>query len=115
VVALSADGGYVKWSLDRPVSPMVGGLAVANGLVYVMSPVEEPTPMVSPPEWALLAIDAETGALRKRIAFPGRALGSPVVADGHVYVPNGNAALAAYGQFPTGALMRLGLPDCAAD
>lgn len=115
VVALSADGGHVKWSLDRPVSPLVGGLAVANGLVYLQSPVEEPTPLTSPPEWALLAVDAKTGAVRKRIAFPGRAIGSPVVADGHVYVTDGNVALGAYGLFPAGALIRLGLSDDCAD
>ena len=47
--------------------------------------------------------------MEKRITFPGRALGSPVVADGHVYVTNGNGALPAYGIVPEGALIRLGV------
>ena len=112
VVALSADGSRVQWSLDLPVSPLVGGLAVANHLVYFQSPVAEAAPLSDPPQWALYAADVRTGAVRKRITFPGRAIGSPVVADGHVYVTNGNVALAAYGTFPEGALIRLGLSDC---
>lgn len=109
VVALSADGSGVQWSLDFPVSPLVGGLAVANHLVYFQSPVEEAVPLSDPPRWGLYAVDASTGVVRKRITFPGRAIGSPVVADGHVYVTEGNVALGAYGIVPEGALIRLGL------
>jgi polyvinyl alcohol dehydrogenase (cytochrome) len=112
VVALSADGADVHWRFDIPVSPLVGGLAVANHLVYFQSPVEEAVPRSDPPLWALYALDARTGAVRKRLTFPGRAIGSPIVADGHVYVTNGNVALGAYGVVPQGALMRLGLSDC---
>jgi polyvinyl alcohol dehydrogenase (cytochrome) len=111
VVALSEDGAQVRWSLAIPASPLVGGLAVANGLVYFQSPVEEAVPGVAPPEWGLYAVDAAVGEVRLRMTFPGRAIGSPVVADGHVYVTSGNVALGAYGIVPEGALLRLGLPD----
>jgi len=110
VVALSADGAETRWHIDLPVSPLVGGLAVANHLVYFQSPVEEATPFTDPAQWALYAVDAATGAVRKRIAFPGRAIGSPIVADGHVYATSGNVALGAYGVVPAGSLIRLGLP-----
>lgn len=111
VVAISSDASRVRWSLSIPVSPLVGGLAVANHLVFFQSPVEEAVPLTDAPLWALYAVDADSGAVRKRITFPGRAIGSPVVADGHVYVTNGNAALAAYGSAPKGALIRLGVDD----
>jgi polyvinyl alcohol dehydrogenase (cytochrome) len=111
VVALSEDGAQVRWSLAIPSSPLVGGLAVANGLVYFQSLVEEAVPGSDPPQWALYAVDAADGGVRLRLTFPGRAIGSPAVADGHVYVTNGNVALGAYGIVPEGALMRLGLPD----
>jgi polyvinyl alcohol dehydrogenase (cytochrome) len=111
VVALSPDGNDVNWSISIPVSPMVGGLAVANHLVYVQSPVDEAVPQHDMPVWGLYALDADTGLVRKRITFPGRAIGSPVVADGHVYVTDGNVALAAYGSAPEGALIRLGVPN----
>ncbi len=112
LVALSADGSEVHWSLAIPVSPLVGGLAVANHLVYFQSPVEEAVPLSDPPQWGLYVVDAQSGVVRKRITFPGRAIGSPVVADGHVYVTDGNVALGAYGIVPDGALIRLGLSSC---
>jgi polyvinyl alcohol dehydrogenase (cytochrome) len=109
VVALSPDGAQVRWSLAIPVSPLVGGLAVANHMLFFQSPVEESVPMQDSPRWGLYAVDVHTGAVLRRMTFPGRAVGSPVVAGGHVYVTNGNVALGAYGVVPDGSLMRLGL------
>ena len=110
VLALSPDGKTTRWSLSVPASPLVGGLAVANHLVYFQSPVAEAHPQKDAPEWALYAVDAQSGVVRNRMTFPGRAIGSPVVADGHVYVTDGNAALTAYGIVPQGSLKRLGVP-----
>jgi polyvinyl alcohol dehydrogenase (cytochrome) len=110
VVSLSADGAKLRWSLSVPASPLVGGLAVANHLVYFQSPVAEALPQHDAPEWALYAVDAQSGVVRNRMTFPGRAIGSPVVADGHIYVTDGNAALTAYGIVPQGSLIRLGVP-----
>lgn len=115
VVALSGDGSKVLWSVSIPASPLVGGLAVANRLVYFQSPVEEEVPLTDPPRWGLYAVDAKRGDVRKRMTFSGRAIGTPVVADGHVYVTAGNLALTAWGQVPEGSLMRLGVYSCAAE
>ena len=113
IVALSKDGSRIKWSLSIPSSPLVGGLAVANRLLYFQSPVEEANPLSDPLLWGLYAVDVDTGEVKKRMTFPGRAIGSPAVADGHVYVTSGNLALTAWGQVPEGALMRLGVPACS--
>lgn len=111
LVALSGDGSDVVWRLDIPSSPLLGGLAVANHLVYFQSIVEEASPLTDAPLWGLYAVDAHTGAVKKRLTFPGRALGSPVVAGGHVYVTSGNGALPSYGITPAGSLIRLGIAD----
>lgn len=111
VVAIAGDGSGVRWNFDIPISPLVAGLAIANHLVYFQSPVEEAHPLQDPPQWALYALDASTGAVRKRLTFPGRAIGSPVVADGHVYLTDGNVALGAYGVVAAGSVKRLGVPD----
>jgi polyvinyl alcohol dehydrogenase (cytochrome) len=110
VVALSADGSRRLWSVKVPVSPLLGGLAVANHVVYFQSPVEEQTPQTDAPLFGLYAVDAATGAVLKRMTFPGRAISSPVVSDGHVYVTKGNGALPSYGIVPQGGLIRLSVP-----
>jgi len=110
VVALSADGARRIWSVNVPVSPLLGGIAVANRVVYFQSPVEEANPQTDAPRWGLYAIDALSGAVLERMTFAGRAIASPVVSDGHVYVTSGNGALPAYGIMPKGGLVRLGLP-----
>ena len=109
VVALSDDGNQVIWRRAVATSPILGGLAVANGLVYFQSPVEEATPLSDAPQWGLYAVSASTGEVKLRMTFPGRALASPVVTDGHVYITKGNGALSSYGIFPDGGLMRLGV------
>jgi polyvinyl alcohol dehydrogenase (cytochrome) len=109
VQALSLDGTKVKWTVRVPGSPLVGGLAVANGLVYFQSPVEEQTPLTDSPKWGLYVVDAQHGKVLQRKLFDGRAIGSPAVADGHVYVTTGNGALTAYGLTPYGSVIRLGI------
>lgn len=108
VVALSADGTDVQWSVKRPGSELIGGLAVANGVVYFQSPREEQAG--DDPAWALYAVSAFTGKVLKRLEFPGRALGSPVVSRGRVYVGDGNSAVAMLGVDESGGLICLGLP-----
>jgi polyvinyl alcohol dehydrogenase (cytochrome) len=107
VVALSLDGASVEWSLRIPGSPLLGGLAVANGVVYFQSPVEESVPLQDPPQWGLYALDSSTGAVLSRLTFAGRAIGSPVVAGGHVFATSGNGALPSYGYVAQGSLIRL--------
>jgi polyvinyl alcohol dehydrogenase (cytochrome) len=111
VLATSPRGDRVSWTVRVPNSPLIGGLAVANGLVFFQSPVEEAAPLTDAPEWALYAVDVRTGAVKKRLTFPGRAIGSPVVADGHVFATSGNGALPAYGFIQEGALLRFSVPD----
>jgi polyvinyl alcohol dehydrogenase (cytochrome) len=107
VVALSSDGARELWRISIPVSPLLGGLAVANGVVYFQSTVEEANPPDDDPLWGLYAIDARTGDVLNRLTFPGRAIGSPVVTRGGVFVTSGNAALGQYGFSEEGALIRL--------
>jgi len=111
VVALEGDGSKTLWTFSRPASPLVGGLAVANQLVYVQSPVDEASPLVDQPIWGLYALDAKTGEVRKRLTFPGRAIGSPVVADGKLYATTGNLALTLYGTYPDGSVLCLSTPS----
>ncbi|HEY2514190.1 MAG TPA: PQQ-binding-like beta-propeller repeat protein [Polyangiaceae bacterium] len=107
VEGLSLDGTTTKWSVKIPGSPLLGGVAVADGVVYFQSPVEEKVPLQDAPLWGLYAVDSQSGAVLKRMTFPGRAIASPVVAGGHVYVTSGNGALPAYGSVAQGTLMRL--------
>lgn len=109
VLALSKSGAHVRWQFAVRSSPLVGGLAVAAGVVYVQSPAEEPRPLEDPPRWALYALDADTGAVLRRLEFEGRAVSSPVVSDGRVYVGVGNGALDYLGLDPQGGLLQLGL------
>jgi polyvinyl alcohol dehydrogenase (cytochrome) len=111
VIAVSPTGDRVSWTVNIPNSPLIGGLALANGLVFFQSPVEEAVPLTDAPEWGLYAVDIRSGAVKKRLTFPGRAIGSPVVADGHVFATSGNGALPAYGFIQQGALLRFSVPD----
>jgi polyvinyl alcohol dehydrogenase (cytochrome) len=106
VVRLSPDGAHTRWTVRIPGSPILGGVALANGLVYFESPVEEAHPIRDPPEWGFYAVDSTTGAIMKRLTFPGRAIGTPVIANGHVFATSGNGALPAYGFVQDGALVR---------
>ena len=107
VAALTPDGSGVRWTVRVPGSPILGGLALANGVVYFQSPVEEAAPLSDPPQWGFYAVDSASGAILRRLTFPGRAIASPVVANGHVYATSGNGALPAYGFVQQGSLIRL--------
>jgi polyvinyl alcohol dehydrogenase (cytochrome) len=109
VVALTPNASQVRWMLRIPHSPLLGGLALANGVVYVQSTVEEANPLVDSPRWGLYALHSGSGAVLKKLTFPGRAIGTPVVADGHVFTTSGNGALPAYGFVQEGALTRFSL------
>jgi len=115
VAALTLDG-RPKWNIDIPFSPLVGGLAVANDVLYFVSPIAENPPFQASPEWALVAVEADSGELLTQLTFAGRALGSPAVLGGHVYVGFGNQALTQLGVDPVGGLYSIGLPThCRAD
>ncbi len=109
VMALSPDGTDVEWKIERPNSEIAGGLAVANDVLYFQSPREESGPN-QPPAWALYAVSAKHGNVLKKLQFPGRALSSPVVSRGRVYIGEGNSALITLGVDETGGLLCLGLP-----
>ncbi|WP_170136162.1 PQQ-binding-like beta-propeller repeat protein [Nannocystis exedens] len=109
VLALTPDGSDVVWSVSRPGSEIVGGLAVAHDVLYFQSPREEKAPG-DPPAWALYAVHAKTGAVLKRVELPGRAVSSPVVSRGRVYIGDGNSAVAMLGVVENGGLLCLGLP-----
>jgi polyvinyl alcohol dehydrogenase (cytochrome) len=112
VLALSPDGERMLWRFDVPLSPLIGGLAIANDVLYVVSPFEEPLLFLSEPEWAFYAVDATSGRVLKRMAFPERAIASPVVSRGRVYVTEGNAAFTVLDLAldTTGGVLCLGLP-----
>jgi polyvinyl alcohol dehydrogenase (cytochrome) len=111
VMGLSADGVDVEWEVTRPGSPLFGSVAMANGVVYFQSPFEEGLGSPSTPTWALFAIDAKDGAIKKRIAFEGsRAVNGPVVSRGRVYAGFGNAfAFGLATPVPEGGVVCLGL------
>jgi len=50
VVALSLDGTTELWRWEKPFAILAGGLAVANGVVFFQSPLEERVPLQPPLE-----------------------------------------------------------------
>src|SRR5690606_24461379 len=107
VMALSPTGKHVVWSLSIEGSPLVGGLAVANRVPCSRAAFGGDELLVYSRRWALCAVDSLDGEILRRFVFVGRAVSSPVVAGGHVYVAAGNGALPAYGVDPAGSLTRL--------
>lgn len=112
VLALSPDGERVLWRFDQFLSPLIGGIALANGLLFFVSPIDELVPLLVDPGWGLYAVDASTGAVLNHLTFPERAISSPVVSRGRVYVTEGNVAFDALGLLAdtTGSVISLGLP-----
>jgi polyvinyl alcohol dehydrogenase (cytochrome) len=110
MMALSLDGTQVHWRFDRFAAAFAGCSAIANGVVYLVNPIEESPPRSGPQQFALYAFDDQTGAVLARYPFAGRALSSPVVSRGRVLVPHGNTAIVQLGADPSGGLIALGLP-----
>jgi polyvinyl alcohol dehydrogenase (cytochrome) len=113
LMALEHDGKHEKWELTLPASPLMGGLAIANGVLYFQSPFEEGLASADNPQtWALYAVDTDSGKVLKRVTFPNaRSLNGPVVSDGRVYAAFGDAfsfGLASPSQ--AGGVVCLGLP-----
>jgi len=107
VVARSLRGDGDVWSLEFGRSPMVGGLAVAGGVVFFQSPLSDGQ---NPGTWELYAVSAASGAILKQMTFPTMSVASPAVARGRLYVSFGNQALAEYPSVPAGGLIALGPP-----
>jgi polyvinyl alcohol dehydrogenase (cytochrome) len=111
VVALSLDGTTELWRWEKPFALLAGGLAVANGVVFFQSPIEESVPLQPPIEWALYALHAFTGETLLRMPFPGRAVTGPVVSQSRVYFGKGNTAINRIGEDFDGGLICLGLAN----
>ncbi|HET6336580.1 MAG TPA: PQQ-binding-like beta-propeller repeat protein [Polyangiales bacterium] len=113
VLGISSDAREQRWRISLPASPLLAGLAVANGVLYFQSPFEESVDAPGmPATWALYAVHTETGAVLNRLTFPGRALNGPAVSAGRVYAGFGNGI--AHGittTEPAGGVVCLGLPD----
>ncbi len=112
VLGLSRDARRQRWSIAIPASPLLAGLAVANGVLYFQSPFEESIDAPGmPATWALYAVHTESGAILNRLTFEGRALNGPAVSGGRLYAGFGNGI--AHGITTTdmaGGLLCLGLP-----
>lgn len=109
VLALSLDGTRERWRWEKPLAFLAGGLAVANGVVFFQSPIEEPVPLQPPLAWALYAVHALTGETLLRMPFSGRAVTSPVVAHSRIYLGKGNSAIPGIGEDFDGGVVCLGL------
>ena len=70
---------------------IAGGVAIADGVVYQVSTLEEA--LGESPLSALYALDAATGEVLLRHERAGRAMSSPVVSRGRVYHSFGNSAI----------------------
>jgi len=84
VYALNADTGELLWNY-----PGVGhnAVAIANGVIYA----------ISWDDHHVYALDASTGALLWKNAVAFRSDGSPVVANGELYIASFAATMYAYG------------------
>jgi outer membrane protein assembly factor BamB len=71
LVAIAGDGSKELWRFTTPQSPDMGGVAVANGVVYFTSTYSE----------QLFALDATSGAVLNALAV-GRSESGPVRATG---------------------------------
>lgn len=109
VIALSPDGTQVEWSFDRFYSIFAAPLALARDVLYFISPVEEAEPGTDPFEFALYALDADTGEQLARFPFPGRAVSGPVVSEGRVYMVTGNRAIEELGVDDDGSIVCLAI------
>jgi polyvinyl alcohol dehydrogenase (cytochrome) len=108
VAALSPDGSSVKWRFEKPFTGLfIAPLALGRDVLYFISPVEEAAPGSDPFQFALYALNADTGAVLKRLPFPGRAVSGPVVSQGRVYIVTGNRAVEELGTDDKGRIIAL--------
>lgn len=105
VTALSGDGSRTLWTFRQPNSPMVGGIALARGIVFVQSPRTEAAG--APAQWSLLGLHPLTGEPLARIDLPGRSVSSPVIANDRIVVGGGNRVLGELGTQNQGSVMSI--------
>ncbi len=100
VFAISGDGSTQLWKFDT-ASPMIAGVAVANGVVYFQET-----------GGVFHAVDAATGHELARVVT-GSALTGPAVSRGQIYLGDGNleALFNIFGEHPPGSIVALGLGD----
>jgi outer membrane protein assembly factor BamB len=100
--AISADTLVEEWDFQTPFSPNISGVAVANGVVYFQSLLDE----------NLYALDATSGV--PLLVLPvGASLSGPAVSDGRVYMGIGDAIFRpGLGGPPAlpGGIIAIGLP-----
>jgi polyvinyl alcohol dehydrogenase (cytochrome) len=98
LIAMSGDG-HELWRFTTPFTPDLGGVAVANSVVYFTS------------SWSgnLYALDGKTGTALAHVAI-GVSDSGPSISRGQVYVGTGDAVSVAFGAGPsTGSITALGL------
>jgi len=99
LVAVSGDGVTELWRYTIPYSPVFGGVAVANSVVYFTASFSG----------RLFALDAKTGAVLTALPV-GASESGPSVSRGQVYVGTGDALSAGFQGAPqTGTITALGL------
>jgi polyvinyl alcohol dehydrogenase (cytochrome) len=99
LIAIAGDGSHELWRFTTQYSPDMGGVAVANGVVYFTSTYSQ----------QLFALDAKTGAPLKALAI-GNSESGPAVTGGQIYVGTGDAIGAAFlGQVGPGSITAIGL------
>jgi polyvinyl alcohol dehydrogenase (cytochrome) len=99
LIAIAGDGSKELWRFTTPGSPDMGGVAVANGVVYFTSTYSG----------QLFALNANSGAVLSSIAV-GVSGSGPAVSAGQVYVGTGDALSAAFfGQVGPGTITAIGL------
>ncbi|PSM30919.1 PQQ-binding-like beta-propeller repeat protein [Haliangium sp. UPWRP_2] len=79
LVAIAGDGSRELWRFTTPASVNIGGIAVAGGVVYFQSLMDD----------GLYALDASSGRLLTRVAT-GHGSSGPAVCRGNVYVGTGS-------------------------
>jgi hypothetical protein len=98
VFAISGDGSTQVWKFDT-AAPIIGGVAVANGVVYVQDV-----------GGVLYAVNAATGRELARVETHS-ALSGPAVSRGQIYLGDGNLLvdLNPFAPQPHGSIVALGL------
>lgn len=100
VFAISGDGSTQLWKFDTE-APIIGGVAVANGVIYVQDT-----------GGTFYAIDAASGTELAEVTT-GSGMSSPAISRGQIYL--GDGGISSFSDFfveqPPGSIMALGLAD----